>query len=48
MEVEEDFFDFERFGIDEKEIPNIREWLERVRKRKATQTGWEALANLKE
>ncbi len=40
--------DFERFGIDEKEIPNICDWLERINKRQATQTGWEALANLKE
>lgn len=40
--------EFEKLGIDEDEIPNICDWLERLNKRKATQTGWDALANLRE
>jgi len=40
--------DYERFGITENEIPNICNWLSRLNKRKATQAGWESLANLKE
>lgn len=40
--------DYERLGIPEDEIPNICNWLERLGKRKATQAGWESLANLKE
>jgi GST-like protein len=40
--------DYERLGIAEDDIPNICNWLERINKRKATQAGWESLANLKE
>ncbi len=40
--------DYERFGVEEEDIPNICEWVERLGKRKATQAGWESLANLKE
>jgi len=40
--------DFERLGIDEENIPHICDWLDRIGKRKSTQSGWEALANLKE
>ncbi len=40
--------DYERLGITEEEIPNICSWLDRLSKRKATQAGWESLANMKE
>lgn len=40
--------DVERFGVDESEIPNIVDWLNRLSKRDATVAAWDALANLKE
>lgn len=40
--------DYERLGIPEDEIPNICGWLDRLNQRKATQAGWDSLANLKE
>jgi GST-like protein len=40
--------DYERLGVPEDEIPNICGWLTRISKRKATQAGWDSLANLKE
>lgn len=40
--------EYERLGVAEEEIPNICAWLTRISQRKATQAGWESLANLKE
>lgn len=40
--------DFDRLGVSEDEIPGICDWVGRITQRKATQNGWDTLANLRE